>query len=162
QPRRAPGGAAGAGNPDRHPLPGAGAPAAGPRGPGLSPGGLPAHRAGRSRGALAADVRRAVRGADQRDRAGGAGLRRRGTDLRRGGRSCRRAGAGGVMAAHELDQLPRRLVPLMRAAIARCRLDLSGLTVLTEAASGAYVVTPVLAALAGAARVIAVTRTTRY
>lgn len=66
------------------------------------------------------------------------------------------------MAAHELDQLPRRLVPLMRAAIARCRLDLSGLTVLTEAASGAYVVTPVLAALAGAARVIAVTRTTRY
>ena len=38
----------------------------------------------------------------------------------------------------------------MTAAIDRCRLDLSGLTVLTEAASGAYVVTPVLAAMAGA------------
>ncbi len=38
----------------------------------------------------------------------------------------------------------------MTAAIDGCRLDLSGLTVLTEAASGAYVVTPVLAAMAGA------------
>jgi hypothetical protein len=34
--------------------------------------------------------------------------------------------------------------------------------VLTEAASGAYVVTPLLAAVAGAEHVIAVTRTTRY
>jgi hypothetical protein len=50
----------------------------------------------------------------------------------------------------------------MRAAVERCELDLSGLTVLTEAASGAYVVTPVLAALAGAERVLAVTRPTRY
>lgn len=41
------------------------------------------------------------------------------------------------------------------------QLDLKGKTVLTEAASGAYVVTPVLAALAGA-RVLAYTRTTRY
>ena len=40
-------------------------------------------------------------------------------------------------------------------------LDLKGKTVLTEAASGAYVVTPVLAALAGA-KVYAFTRTTRY
>jgi hypothetical protein len=40
-------------------------------------------------------------------------------------------------------------------------LRLSGLTVLTEAASGPYVVTPVLAALAGA-RVFAYSRTTRY
>ena len=38
----------------------------------------------------------------------------------------------------------------MRAAVDRCDLDLTGLTVLTEAASGAYVVTPVLAAMAGA------------
>jgi hypothetical protein len=38
----------------------------------------------------------------------------------------------------------------MSAAIDRCQLDLSGLTVLTEAASGPYVVTPVLAAMAGA------------
>jgi hypothetical protein len=45
---------------------------------------------------------------------------------------------------------PRRLVRLMSAAIDRCRLDLAGRTVLTEAASGAYVVTPVLAAMAGA------------
>src|SRR3954468_3110220 len=45
---------------------------------------------------------------------------------------------------------PRRLVRLMREAVDRCDLDLDGLTVLTEAASGAYVVTPVLAAMAGA------------
>jgi hypothetical protein len=45
---------------------------------------------------------------------------------------------------------PRRLIRLIGAAIDRCRLDLSGLTVLTEAANGAYVVTPVLAAMAGA------------
>jgi len=45
---------------------------------------------------------------------------------------------------------PPRLIRLIEAAIERCRLDLSGLTVLTEAASGAYVVTPLLAAMAGA------------
>src|SRR5919202_4722250 len=45
---------------------------------------------------------------------------------------------------------PRRLIRLMDAAIERCNLELSGLTVLTEAASGAYVVTSVLAAMAGA------------
>jgi len=55
-----------------------------------------------------------------------------------------------------------RLTALMRQAIERCALDLSGLTVLTEAATGAYVVTPVLAAMAGAERVFAVTRDTRY
>lgn len=44
----------------------------------------------------------------------------------------------------------RRLVRLMHLAIERCQLDLSQTTVLTEAASGAYVVTPVLAAMAGA------------
>jgi hypothetical protein len=55
----------------------------------------------------------------------------------------------------------RRLTDLMRAAIDRCQLDLSGLTVLTEAASGAYIVTPVIAAMAGAT-VRAVTRSTRY
>jgi hypothetical protein len=38
----------------------------------------------------------------------------------------------------------------MRAAVDRCGLALSGLTVLTEAATGAYMVTPVLAAMAGA------------
>jgi len=50
----------------------------------------------------------------------------------------------------------------MRNAIGRSELDLRGLVVLTEAASGAYIVTPLLAALAGAERVFAVTRSTRY
>jgi hypothetical protein len=54
-----------------------------------------------------------------------------------------------------------RLVRLMQSAVRECALDLSGATVLTEAASGAYVVTPVLAALAGA-QVNAFTRSTRY
>jgi hypothetical protein len=57
---------------------------------------------------------------------------------------------------------PHRLARLMQQAIARCQLDLSGAVVLTEAASGAYVVTPVLAAMAGAKKVFAVTRSTRY
>jgi hypothetical protein len=50
----------------------------------------------------------------------------------------------------------------MHDAIARLRLDLSGAVTLTEAASGAYVVTPILAAMAGADRVFAISRTTRY
>jgi hypothetical protein len=54
-----------------------------------------------------------------------------------------------------------RLARLVRDAVDRCRLDLSGRVVLTEAATGAYVVTPVLAALAGA-RVYAVTCATVY
>ena len=56
----------------------------------------------------------------------------------------------------------RRLANLMEAAIERCQLDLSDAVVLTEAASGAYVVTPVLAAMAGARQVFAMTRTTQY
>jgi hypothetical protein len=50
----------------------------------------------------------------------------------------------------------------MQAAIGRCSLDLSRFVVFTEAASGAYVVTPVLAALGGAERVYALARSTRY
>lgn len=57
---------------------------------------------------------------------------------------------------------PRRLLTLMQAAIQRCALDLQGATVLTEAATGAYVVTPVLAALAGARQVFALTSTSCY
>jgi len=57
---------------------------------------------------------------------------------------------------------PKRLVALMHEAIARLRLDLSGAVVFTEAASGAYAVTPVLAAMAGADRVFAVSRTTKH
>lgn len=57
---------------------------------------------------------------------------------------------------------PQRLVRLMEEAVRRCALNLQGAVVLTEAASGAYVVTPVLAAMAGADHVFALTRTTRY
>jgi hypothetical protein len=49
----------------------------------------------------------------------------------------------------------------MQSAVRDCALSLSGATVLTEAASGAYVVTPILAALAGAV-VHAFSRSTRY
>jgi hypothetical protein len=45
---------------------------------------------------------------------------------------------------------PARLLEIMRATLARTELDLSGLTILTEAATGAYCVTPVIAALANA------------
>lgn len=55
-----------------------------------------------------------------------------------------------------------RLVTLMRAAVERCGLDLAGLTVLTEAATGAYASTATIAALAGARRVYAHARSTRY
>jgi hypothetical protein len=55
-----------------------------------------------------------------------------------------------------------RLLEIMRAALARTGLDLSGLTILTEAATGAYCVTPVIAALANADRVYALTRPSRY
>jgi hypothetical protein len=54
-----------------------------------------------------------------------------------------------------------RLAQLVQASVERCALDLSGAVVLTEAATGPYVVTPVLAALAGA-EVIALTKPTRY
>jgi hypothetical protein len=57
---------------------------------------------------------------------------------------------------------PRRLAALIDAAVERCRLDLKGKIVLTAAACGAYVVTPVLAACAGASRVFAMTRATSH
>ena len=57
---------------------------------------------------------------------------------------------------------PQRLVRLMRDAVERCELDLSGKVILTEAATGAYVVTPVLAVMAGAEKVFAVTKDTRH
>ncbi|MDS4068166.1 MAG: hypothetical protein RKO24_00925 [Candidatus Competibacter sp.] len=56
----------------------------------------------------------------------------------------------------------RRLVELMRTTIERCQLDLNGSVVLTEAATGAYVVTPIVAAMAGADQVFAVTRSSKY
>jgi hypothetical protein len=57
---------------------------------------------------------------------------------------------------------PGRLLEIMRAAVAKSGLDLSGMTILTEAATGAYCVTPIIAALANASRVHAVTRPSRY
>lgn len=55
-----------------------------------------------------------------------------------------------------------RIVRLMRTAIAELNLDLGGLTVYTEAATGAYTVTSVLAALAGAQKVYALACDNRY
>jgi hypothetical protein len=57
---------------------------------------------------------------------------------------------------------PERLLALMEAAVARCRLDLSGRVVFTEAATGAYCVTPILAAMAGAKHVYALARATAH
>jgi hypothetical protein len=57
---------------------------------------------------------------------------------------------------------PRRLADLIADAVQRCRLDLSGKVVLTEAATGPYVVTPILAARGGAPRVYAMTESTAY
>ena len=57
---------------------------------------------------------------------------------------------------------PARTVRLIREAIARCRLDLSGKVVLTEAATGAYAVTPVIAAMAGAVKVHALAISSPY
>ncbi|RCJ18243.1 hypothetical protein A6770_06625 [Nostoc minutum NIES-26] len=55
-----------------------------------------------------------------------------------------------------------RLVRLIQQAIGRCELQLDNLTVLTEAATGAYAVTPVVAAIAGAKKVFAIARSSRY
>ncbi len=53
------------------------------------------------------------------------------------------------------------LIDKLKRQVDALQLDLKGKTVLTEAASGAYIVTPVLAALAGAS-VYAFSKTTRY
>jgi hypothetical protein len=53
------------------------------------------------------------------------------------------------------------LVSKIKKQIEALNLDLHGRTVLTEAATGAYVVTPIIAALAGA-RVFAFSKTTHY
>jgi len=51
---------------------------------------------------------------------------------------------------------------LINIAIHDLRLDLRGLTVLTEAATGYFVVTPLIAVMAGAERVLALTGDSRY
>ncbi len=72
----------------------------------------------------------------------------------------REAGAS-TMAARQPDAT-EELLRLMRRQIAATGLDLRGMTVLTEAATGAYAATPVIAALAGAVRVRAFTRSSRH
>jgi hypothetical protein len=57
---------------------------------------------------------------------------------------------------------PQRMVALMSGAVERLRLDLRGLNVLTEATSGAYACTAVLAAMARARWVYAYARDTAY
>ena len=53
------------------------------------------------------------------------------------------------------------LIDKLYRQVRSLELDLKGKTVLTEAASGAYIVTPILAAIAGA-KVFAFSKTTRY
>lgn len=55
-----------------------------------------------------------------------------------------------------------RIKRLIEYTINSLSLDLSGMSVLTEAASGSFVVTALIAALAGADEVIAVTKDSRY
>ena len=54
------------------------------------------------------------------------------------------------------------IISRIESAISRIGLDLSGQTVLTEAASGPYISTPIIAALAGASCVYAVTRDSEW
>jgi hypothetical protein len=56
----------------------------------------------------------------------------------------------------------RRVDRLMRSAISAMDLDLTGITVLTEAASGFYSTTCLMAGLAGARRVVAITRDSEW
>jgi hypothetical protein len=55
-----------------------------------------------------------------------------------------------------------RLIDLIEREISASELDLSNLTILTEAATGVYCVTPVIAAMAGAKRVHAVAKASRF
>ena len=65
-----------------------------------------------------------------------------------------------VEAVYEMNI--KRIEKLIGDAIDTYDLDLSGLVVFTEAASGNYVVTSLIAALAGSDRVFAITRDSRY
>jgi hypothetical protein len=56
----------------------------------------------------------------------------------------------------------RRVLRLIRERLAYLDLDLTGLVVLTEAATGYYRVSPIMAAMAGAPRVLALARDTRF
>jgi hypothetical protein len=73
-----------------------------------------------------------------------------------------RPGDADARALHRPGFSPVRLRTLMKLAVAETGLDMSGMTVLTEAATGAYAVTPVLAAMAGAKHVYALTKSGRH
>jgi hypothetical protein len=75
-----------------------------------------------------------------------------------------RLGEGPAPAKTELKPgfSASRLQTLMSQAIRRVGLNLDGLTVLTEAASSAYASTAILSAMAGAKRVYAITKASRY
>jgi hypothetical protein len=66
----------------------------------------------------------------------------------------------------QIDDAPgmdvKRLVRLARQSVIDMRIDLGDAVVVTEAATGAYAVTPVIAAMAGARHVYGFTRATRY
>lgn len=59
-------------------------------------------------------------------------------------------------------QITARVARLCKRAVEVMEIDLAGVKVLTEAATGPFAVTPVLAALAGSSNVIAVTRDSRW
>ena len=59
-------------------------------------------------------------------------------------------------------QVEARVARLCRRAVEVMEIDLEGMKILTEAATGPFAVTPVLAALAGSPQVIAATRDSRW
>jgi len=69
-----------------------------------------------------------------------------------------------ITMEHELIKnfnLPR-ISRLMKGAVVKFDLSLKGLEVLTEAATGYFMFTPIIAAVAGAAKVYALTKDSRY
>ncbi len=56
----------------------------------------------------------------------------------------------------------KRATRLIHSIISNLSLDLTGICILTETASGPFVLTPILAAVAGADKVIAVSQNSRY
>ena len=63
---------------------------------------------------------------------------------------------------HARVENPERVERLMRSAVSRLDLDLNGIAVLTEGASGNFIVTPLMAALAGSPHVVALSADSRY
>ena len=57
---------------------------------------------------------------------------------------------------------PNRVIKLIKNSISYQKLDLSGLTILTEAANGYYSLTSIISAMAGADKIFAITQDSRY